>query len=562
MLLKLRDPGFVRAARRLAELTASSFSYDGASGELHFLFSGDRVSIADIEKIPWTKQSEIAASDINRCFFISFLEQATLLSGDAGEDLNTLCSHVRLLISTAPLGSKKLSIPWQPLAAARRLINILAGLSLLLDRQPSLSEREQTAFLVEQVRTLHKIVSLLREDDLGYNHLATELFAQCLYAYVFCDSELAAVSLRFIDSIERQTADDGCQLERSPTYQAHLLGHLDVLLAGEILSPILNRRARSIATRMRNALAALTHPDGGIAVFNDAAVGDGPSPAVLGAWPQTWPDGSTILGNAGYVRIQGGSLTGFFDAGACGPDDNPGHAHADFLSIELSVEGVRLIVDPGVASYKAGPERTYTRAAASHNGPALSSLEPIEFVGPFRVARRARAGLFDAKLLPAFGAPISVAGWQNGFERFGGGVCRWIGSWPDWKLTLVDVWRGRSDLKASSAFLIAAPWVICEAAPQKVRLMMPGQARQVSFLAVAGSLEWECSAMYFPYGPRRPLTASRIVLRPNDFGGGASENRFASVTIQLHESNISPTSLMENADQIAKEMLEQYISRD
>ena len=57
----------------------------------------------------------------------------------------------------------------------------------------------------------------------------------------------------------------------------------------------------------------------------------------------------------------------FLDAGKIGPDYQPGHAHADTLTLELSIHGRRLFVDPGAHSYSLDNNRVYDRCTGSHN---------------------------------------------------------------------------------------------------------------------------------------------------------------------------------------------------
>ncbi|ACB97413.1 heparinase II/III family protein [Beijerinckia indica] len=525
----LTTPAFTKAARKIAELTASSFLYEADTDTLIFIASGDRVRIDDIDDVAWTKKGGIPASDVNRSFFMSFVEQATLVKGDPRTDLEQIDRYVARLVKAAPIAGTFLPIPWHSLTVARRAINLLAALSLLLERDPSLASHMAVTSLIEHIALLEQLIAYLREDDLGYNHLASEVFAQCLIAYAFgTDQRFERLIAEFLDVIDAQISADGMQLERSPTYQAHVLGHVDVLLAGNILPEAFAPRMRDIASRMREALAILTHPDGGIAVFNDAAVGDGPTPAALGAWPRVWSEGVVALPDAGYARLRGGDLVAIFDAGPCGPDDNPGHAHADFLSFELSLGDKRLFVDPGVASYKASPERDRCRSAASHNGPTFLGLEPIEFIGPFRVSRRGRAEFFTEASLPKIGAPVMAAGWQNGFDPFGGRVSRWLGLWPDSILTSVDLWTGRGDLEAVSTFLVPTIWHIQEKDSKRIVFGCEETGERVILRALKGTLAIGHTIKYFPTGPRCPEPAQEVVLHPD---GPTSDKRVAALMI-------------------------------
>jgi hypothetical protein len=77
----------------------------------------------------------------------------------------------------------------------------------------------------------------------------------------------------------------------------------------------------------------------------------------------------------------------FFDAGAMGPAEVPGHGHADALSFVLHGGGRPLIVDPGVFTYEAGSCRDHFRSTRAHNTVTVAGEDQCYFLGPFRVAR-------------------------------------------------------------------------------------------------------------------------------------------------------------------------------
>jgi hypothetical protein len=112
------------------------------------------------------------------------------------------------------------------------------------------------------------------------------------------------------------------------------------------------------------------------------------------AWERTqaWP--STALRNSGYFVSRPG--TGDHLVIDAGPHGflNGGHAHADALSITLSVGSRPLLVDPGTGCYTIDLEvRDRFRSTALHNTVTLDGRPQSEPDGPFhwRSAARARA---------------------------------------------------------------------------------------------------------------------------------------------------------------------------
>lgn len=61
--------------------------------------------------------------------------------------------------------------------------------------------------------------------------------------------------------------------------------------------------------------------------------------------------------SSGYVVVPNDQPRRYLlaDVGAVCRDDLPAHAHADLLSLELSLDGRRMLVDSGVGEYAAGP---------------------------------------------------------------------------------------------------------------------------------------------------------------------------------------------------------------
>ncbi|HNR33063.1 MAG TPA: heparinase II/III-family protein, partial [Candidatus Hydrogenedentes bacterium] len=146
---------------------------------------------------------------------------------------------------------------------------------------------------------------------------------------------------------------------------------------------------------------------GEIPLLNDAAFGIARPPAALleeaaalldAPELRDAPAGIVALPDTGFyvARPQPDDFL-VFDAGPVGPDYNPGHAHSDTLSFELSLGGRRVVVDSGTFSYAADPWREYCQSTRAHNTVMIDGVEQTEKWGPwhFRVARRAKPADVD-----------------------------------------------------------------------------------------------------------------------------------------------------------------------
>ena len=191
---------------------------------------------------------------------------------------------------------------------------------------------------------------------------------------------------------DEQILLDGGHYERSPMYHALMLElYLDVLNILDADDTDVSWIEATVQS-MTEALASMTHPDGEIALFNDATFEIAPSSselqgyaARLGATP---PVTRRDLPETGYYVHASDDTYLIVDAGPGGPDHLMAHAHADVFSYELSIGGKRFIVDTGVFDYEAGADRQWARSTTAHNTVAVDGLDQFECWGRFRVARR------------------------------------------------------------------------------------------------------------------------------------------------------------------------------
>jgi len=206
-----------------------------------------------------------------------------------------------------------------------------------------------------------------------------------------------------------QILNDGGHFERSPMYHAIILEDLLDLIQLALHWPG-TVEVETVAAWRRQAapmlawLAAMSHPDGELAFFNDAALGIAPN--LAGLWAEALALGIEVpmpavaplvmLPESGYVRVEKGEAVLLADVGEIGPDYLPGHAHADTLSFELSVFGRRVVVNSGTSEYGLGAERLRQRGTAAHSTVQIDGADSSEVWSGFRVARRARPVGFAA----------------------------------------------------------------------------------------------------------------------------------------------------------------------
>lgn len=319
---------------------------------------------------------------------------------------------------------------WEPYPTSLRIVNwvkwVLGGGSL---------SDEAVQSLAVQTRRLSATV----ETHLLGNHLVANakalVFAGLFFEGPEADGWLATGLSLLRREVPEQVLPDGGHFERSPMYHSLILEDLlDLVNLGRVYGWSVGAPAcaplaqwRETAGRMLIWLAAMLHPDGGIALVNDAAEGVAPSAGELFGYAGRLGiplaispgDGVTHLADTGYVRVQHGDTVAILDVGPLGPDYLPGHGHADTLSFELSVDGARVIVDTGTSCYDPGPKRLYERGTAAHNTVVVDGRDSSEVWGVFRVARRARP--FDLSVSES-GGVVRVCCAHDGYRRLRGKV--------------------------------------------------------------------------------------------------------------------------------------------
>jgi Heparinase II/III-like protein/Heparinase II/III N-terminus len=253
--------------------------------------------------------------------------------------------------------------PWHPYVLSTRVGNWLAALTL----QPAAVDPRIADSLWLQLEHLARNV----EDEVLGNHVIRNARALVLGGAAFEDERLLKVGRALLGrELPEQVLADGGQYERSPAYHRLVLRDL---LEVEPFADV-----GDVLPRMRAFAAATSRPDGAPALFNDGGLDL--APVLQLPEPRA---GSTILADSGFAIERRDDLWLAFRCGALGPPYLPAHAHADALSFQLWRRGRPLVVDPGMPTYEAGPERNGFRGTAAHATVAVGG-DQFELWGAFR----------------------------------------------------------------------------------------------------------------------------------------------------------------------------------
>ena len=316
------------------------------------------------------------------------------------------------------------------------------------------------------------------------NHLFANAEALVFAGLHFDGPEAGAWLTAGLNIFERELPEqvlaDGGNFERSPMYHAIFLEDLlDLINAGHHWSDRVPNSTlaqwRATAGKMLSWLAGMTHPDGEIALFNDAAFGIAPNLAALRAYAHRLGVDADLPAHShfvesGYIRLESDKAVAFLDVAPIGPDYLPGHAHADTLSFELTVFRQRVVVNGGTSRYGLGSERLRERGTAAHSTVQVAAMDSSEVWGGFRVARRARP--FNL-VTQTQAASLLVACSHDGYRRLTGKPVHR----REWQMDSVGLvvtdWVSGGDHAAVARFIFHPQVVVTPTGDSTWQLTMP-----------------------------------------------------------------------------------------
>lgn len=283
---------------------------------------------------------------------------------------------------------------WEPYPVSRRIVNWLkwhlAGNELSRDAQDSLAV--QADYLSRNL-----------EFHLLGNHLLSNLKAMLFAGNLLRNGESRKWRVRshalLVEELAVQILNDGGHFELSPMYHAVVLEDLlDLVNLCRKTQPELVEVLKPLCNRMMRWLKIMQHPDGDIAFFNDAAIDGCSRPDQLYDYsrrlgignPIAEEQSTALLSDSGYARLKAGHMLLLADVAEVGPACQPGHAHADTLSFELSIGSQRIVVNSGTSTYEVSEERARQRSTAAHSTLTIGQRNSSDVWAAFRTGRRAR----------------------------------------------------------------------------------------------------------------------------------------------------------------------------
>lgn len=320
--------------------------------------------------------------------------------------------------------------------------------------------------------------------------------------------------------IDEQFLSDGGQFELSPMY--HALAVEDLLDLANIIAAYPGSRTGPMEALFRARsepalrwLFAMSHPDGDIAFFNDAAFGIAPPNEELYSYAKSLGISIELelselihLSASGYVRLTRGPVTLIADLARVGPDYLPGHAHADTLSFEMSFYRQRLFVNSGTSEYGIGSERHRQRSTAAHNCLLVENENSSEVWAGFRVGRRAVPQEIH---VGQEGGELFAAGAHDGYRHLGRHVVpQRRFKLSDTKLIIEDLLEASA--KAEARYHLHPSIEIGDLSAQSASLILPDKT-QLRLTMESGTVRCEKVNWHPQFGISIPTLCLVLPLR-------------------------------------------------
>lgn len=260
--------------------------------------------------------------------------------------------------------------------------------------------------------------------DVNGNHLTSDLAGLTVLGITLGGQGIAGDWTKdswkiLSEELPKQILSDGVCHEASLPYH-RLVAELFLLpmLARQNVGLPVDRSYRTHVKKMADITHAATRPDGTVPIWGDADDGRAlplgtqslndhrylvetlmtmDKPSSSPTWDETlwWigagtskpsklsvPETSAFPESGAYVLRSKTSVI-FVDAGPVGMAGRGGHGHNDCLSVDVTLAGAHLIVDPGAYVYTSDWQaRNWFRSTAAHNTPMIDGEEINRFVNP------------------------------------------------------------------------------------------------------------------------------------------------------------------------------------
>ena len=350
-------------------------------------------------------------------------------------------------------------ISFDPYPTSLRLVNLIKW---------CLSNKNYDKKIIDSIYFQTIVLNENIEWHLLANHILSN-FKALIFAGYFFDNAQSDRWLRYgkknlLQQLDKQILKDGGHYELSPMYHNIIISDLlDLLQINNLCKAKYDQGFEIAISRIIDSMLVwsnkMTHPDNEIAFFNDSTFSVSPRYDELKQYKnlisreqfQDVTDEISYLSDSGYISLNINLGKMIIDVGDIGVDYNPGHAHADSLSFELSINSKRFFVNSGTSTYSRSDLRNFQRGTRAHNTIEVNHKNSSDVWDIFRVGARARN--INTKLINEDNK-IIIKSCHNGYKNFiGGNIHQRIWEIEKKKLSIKDNLLGKKTTGISRLYL-------------------------------------------------------------------------------------------------------------
>ena len=371
------------------------------------------------------------------------------------DDTRLKLSVIEKWIMENPFG---FGIGWEPYPTSLRIVNWVKWhlKTRKLNKLALLNLWNQTRWLSDRP-----------ENHLLGNHLFANAKAMIFSSIIFDCAESRKIQKKGIEilsnQIDEQYLKDGAHFELSPMYHSIAIEDLlDLLNIEQMISNKLpTDELRFKIFKGIFWLNKMSYPNSDLANFNDTSNKIAPTfekifeyANRLNIIPVFNNINETLVHfkESGFFIIEDSKIKLIGDIGNIGPDYIPGHAHADTLSFELAISGIRVFVNSGTSTYSISKEREFQRSTKAHNTIEVDNINSSEVWSSFRVAKRAYT--LNPEITINDNSMFMVSSEHDGYKRINNGPLHkrtWVYNTKD--ITIIDNLFGEYNYAVSRYYI-------------------------------------------------------------------------------------------------------------
>ena len=282
-----------------------------------------------------------------------------------------------------------------PYVISLRLVNIIKWLSI---DQKNISEA-----LFENLQEQYFLLRKKIEFHLNGNHLLANIKALIFFEVAFSKDLINSSLLHWLDllsdQLDKQILADGGHFELSPMYHNIILEDLiDLFLISKNNSHLMNILMPYLKKMLRWS-SIMKDTFGNIIYFHDSVTGVSLTFDQISNYLKQNQlnqfldfqiqdeDGVIDLNDSGFLNLKRFGFNVFFDSSNLKAKYISGHYHSSLFSIQLEIDGIPFISNPGISTYAVSKRRLDERSNYSHSCFSINNENTSNIWHAFRMAK-------------------------------------------------------------------------------------------------------------------------------------------------------------------------------